>query len=148
MRGAWFIVFWQVDHLNLAEVGLLQELQHFQIVALDVEVIAVKTAGRAVPADALRHHGAQRGRDGRVRRQHCLFLVRPSKLVTFFLALNHLDRDFLHQYILINSTNDLAVLIDYLGHSIGEHSRQCSEIFIGFVRRLHLQLIHEFLPPL
>lgn len=42
-----------VDHLDLAQIGFLQELQHFQIVALDIEVFAVKAAGCAILANTV-----------------------------------------------------------------------------------------------
>ena len=63
-----------VDHLDLTQIGFLQELQHFQIIALDIEVLTVKAAGRAVLANAICHNGTQRCRNGRICRQHCLFL--------------------------------------------------------------------------
>ena len=53
------IVGWiDIDHLHLAEVRLLQQLQHIEVIPLDVEILAVKRARRAVPPDAVRHDGA------------------------------------------------------------------------------------------
>ena len=46
-----------IDHLHLAEIRLLEQLQHIEIVSLDVEVLAVKRARRAVAPDTVRHDG-------------------------------------------------------------------------------------------
>ena len=77
-----------VDHLNLAQICFLQELQHFQVIALDIKVLTVKTAGCAIFAHTVSCHRTQRCRDGRICRQHRLFLVRPCKLVTLFPTLH------------------------------------------------------------
>lgn len=67
-----------IDHLDLAEIALLQELEDFQIIALDVEVLAVKATGSAIFANAIRHNGTQSCRDGRIGRQHRLFSFHTS----------------------------------------------------------------------
>ena len=108
-----------VDHLDLAQIGFLQELQHFQIIALDVEVLTVKATGSAIFANAIRHNGTQRCRDGRICRQHCLFLVRPCKLVTLFPTLHDGTGKLLPQNVKINGVFHLAVTF-YLGNGVGE----------------------------
>ena len=49
-------IIWRVnkDHLDLTQIALLQELEDFQIVALDVEVFG------GIPIDACRFIGTQR----------------------------------------------------------------------------------------
>ena len=108
-----------VDHLDLAQIGFLQELQHFQIISLDVEVFTVKTAGCAIFANAVCHHRTQRCRDGRICRQHCLFLVRPCKLVTLFPTLHDGIGKLLPQNVKINGVFYFAVAF-YLGNGVGK----------------------------
>ena len=108
-----------VDHLDLAQIGFLQELQHFQIIALDVEVLAVKATGSAIFANAIRHNGTQGCRDGRICRQHRLFLVRPCKLITFLPALYNGVGKLLPQNVKVNCVFYFAVAF-YLGNGVGE----------------------------
>ena len=130
-----------VDHLDLAEIGLLQELQHFQIIALDIEIFGV------VEVHAFLTAGAQSFGNGSVCKQDRLLLVRPCKLIPLLPTVHHLDSDLLHQHILVNGTNHLAVLVNRLRHGVREQLRQLSVILIGFVRRLHFQFIHYACPP-
>ena len=108
-----------VDHLDLTQIGFLQELQYFQIVALDVEVLTVKTAGCAILANAVCHNRAQGCRNGRIGRQHRLFLVRPCKLVTLFPTLHNGVGKFLPQNVKVNGVFYFAVTF-YLGNGVGE----------------------------
>ena len=63
------VVGWvDIDHFDFTQIRLLQQLQYFQIIALDVEVLAVKVAGRSVPAHAVCFYRAQRCRNGRIGR--------------------------------------------------------------------------------
>ena len=108
-----------VDHLDLAQIGFLQELQHFQIIALDVEVLTVKATGSAIFANAIRYNGTQRCRDGRICRQHCLFLIRPSKLIAFLPTFHDGIGKLLPQNVKINGVFYFAVTF-YLGNGVGE----------------------------
>ena len=108
-----------VDHLDLAQIGFLQELQHFQIVALDVEVLTVKATGSAIFANAIRHNGTQSCRDGRICRQHRLFLVRPCELIAFLPALYNGVGKLLPQNVKVNGVFYFAVAF-YLGNGVGE----------------------------
>lgn len=110
-----------VDHLDLAQIGFLQELQHFQIIALDIKVLTVKTAGCAILANTVGHHRTQRCRNGRIGRQHRLFLVRPCKLVTLFPTLHDGIGKLLPQNVKINGVFHLAVTF-YLGNALGNSS--------------------------
>jgi len=71
-----------IDHLDLAEIALLQELENFQIVALDVEVFG------GVPILALCHTGAQRLTDRLVGFHDCSLLAHPCELVCL-VAIHH-----------------------------------------------------------
>ena len=108
-----------VDHLDLAQIGFLQELQHFQIVALDVEVLAVKATGCTVLANTISHHRTQRCRDGCVCRQHRLFLVRPCELIALLPALYNGVGKLLPQNVKVNGVFYFAIAF-HLGNCIGE----------------------------
>ena len=147
-----------VDHLDFAEIGFLQELQHFEVVALDIEVfggIKVHAASAAIRFSLTICPGgncfiianrAQRLIDRGIGKKNGLLLVRPSELIAFLIAVHHGAGNLLHQHILVNGTNDLTVFVDRFRHGVGEHRRQLSEIFISLVRCLHSQFIHCFDP--
>ena len=108
-----------VDHLDLAQICFLQELQQFQIIALDIKVLTVKAAGCAIFAKAVCHNRAQRCRNGRIGRQHRLFLVRPCKLVALFPTLHNGIGKLLPQNVKINGVFYFAVTF-YLGNGVGK----------------------------
>ena len=108
-----------VNHLDLAKICFLQELQHFQIVALDIEVLTVKTAGCAILANAVSHHRAQRCRDGRICRQRCLFLVRPCELIALLPTFYNGIGKFLPQNVKVNGVLYFTVAF-HLGNGVGE----------------------------
>ena len=125
-----------VDHLDLAQIGFLQELQHFQIVALDVEVLAVKAAGCAILAHAISYNRAQRCRNGRICSQHRLFLVRPCKLVALFPAFHNGVGKLLPQNVKINGMFYLAVAF-HLGNCIGEQLSDQLNVALYTVKAVH-----------
>ena len=131
-------IIWRVnvDHPDFAQIGFLQELQHFQIIALNIEVLAVKTAGCAILAKTVGHHRTQRCRDGRICRQHCLFLVRPCKLVALFPALHDGVGKLLPQSVKINGVFYLAVTF-YLGNCIGEQLANQLNVALYTVKAVH-----------
>ena len=59
-----------IDHLHLAQIGFLQQLEHFQVVPFDVEVLGIKAAGSAVPPHALLPAGTQGFGNGGIGQQH------------------------------------------------------------------------------
>ena len=125
-----------VDHLDLAQIGFLQELQHFQIIALDVEVLAVKAAGCTVLTNAVCHNRAQGCRNGRIGRQHRLFLVRPSKLIAFLPALYNGVGKLLPQNVKVNGVFYFAVTF-YLGNCIGEQLANQFYVALYAVKAVH-----------
>ena len=133
-----------VDHLDLAQVGLLKQLQHLQVIALNIEVFGVKAAGSTVLAHTFLTARAQGLGNRRIGQKDRLLLIRPGELVTLVLALNHCGADLLHQHILINGADHLTVFVDGLGHCIGKQCRQLVEVFIRLIRRVHLQFVHLF----
>ncbi len=64
-----------VDHLHAPVIAFLQELQHFEVVALDVEIL------RRVPVLALRLARAQRPHARRLRQAQRRVLAVPGEIV-------------------------------------------------------------------
>ena len=126
------VVGWvDVDHLHLAKVRFPQELEHVQIVALDIQILAVPAAGRAVAPNAVRLYRSQRRRNGRIRRQHRLLLIRPCELIAFFTPVHHVRVDLLHQNILVNRPHHFARgLVNRLRNRIRKKRRQLFEVLI------------------
>ena len=129
-----------VDHLDFAKIGFLQQLQHFEVVALDIEVFG------GVKVHTFLTAGAQRLIDRGIGKKNGLLLVRPSELIAFLIAVYHRAGNLLHQHILVDCPDDLTVFVDRFRHGVGKHRRQLSEIFISLVRCLHSQFIHLAYP--
>ena len=125
-----------VDHLDLTQIGFLQELQHFQVIALNIKVLTVKTAGCTVLANTISHHRTQRCRDGRICCQHCLFLVRPCKLVTLFPTLHDGVGKLLPQNVKINGVFYFAIAF-HLGNCIGEQLANQLNVALYTVKAVH-----------
>ena len=151
-----------VDHLDFAEIGFLQELQHLKIIALNIEVfggIKVHAASAAIRFSLtvcpsgncfIFTNRAQRLIDWGIGEKNGLLLVRPSELVALLIAIHHGAGNLLHQHIFVNGSiyNGLAVCIvssNCFRHGVGKHRRQLSEIFIRLVCCLHSQFIHILL---
>ena len=83
------------NHLHLAEIAFLQELEDFQIIALDVEVFG------GVPILALRHTGAQRLPDRLVGFYDSRLLADPCELVCL-VAVHHVRREHLFQQLKVD----------------------------------------------
>lgn len=127
-----------VDHLDFSEIGFLQQLQHFEVVALNIEVLCGVKVHAFLPA------GTQRLIDRCVGKQNRLFLIRPSKLIALLITVHYLAGNLLHQHILINRPHNLAVFVNRFRHRIRKHRRQFLEILISLVRCLHSQFVHNF----
>ena len=84
-----------IDHLHLTEIALLQKLEDFQIVALDVEIFS------GVPVLALRHAGAQGLPDRLVGFHDCRLLADPCELVCL-VAVHHVRREHLFQQLKVD----------------------------------------------
>ncbi len=84
-----------VDQLDLAGIALLQQLQHFQVVALDHQVL------RAVPVHAVFRAGAQGAGAGGERQLPGAALAMPVEAV-FLLAFFHRAAQQLLQHLEIH----------------------------------------------
>ncbi|MFC2500354.1 MAG: hypothetical protein ACFNUC_06375 [Selenomonas noxia] len=87
----------------------MEQLQHIEIVPLDVEILAVKRARRAVTADTVLHDGTQCHRNRRIRREDRLPLVRPCERIALLAPLHDLTRELLPQHIEVNRLHELPV---------------------------------------
>ena len=70
-----------IDHLDLAVVAALQELQHLMVVALNIDVVGVKGAVLAIAAAALLHARAKRRRADGLRLADGIGLAGPRERI-------------------------------------------------------------------
>ena len=123
-----------VDHLDLAEIAFLQELENFQIVALDVEVFG------GVPILALCHTGAQCLPDRLVGFYDRRLLSDPCELVCF-IAVHHVRRKHLFQQFkvyrpLVHLLLRRAVfLIQHLRDAVGKQGGNAVYVLRRHIRR-------------
>ena len=125
-----------VDHLHFAQVVLAQQLQHFEVVALNVEVL------RVVEIDALLAAGAQRVGGRRVGKADGVALVGPGELVAFLGAFHDVLREFLPELVEVNRHFRLPVLVEALGEAVGEEFAYSLYVFVHLVGGLHIEFIH------
>ena len=131
-----------IDHRHLAEVRLLQQLQHIEIVPLDVEVLTVERARCAVPPHAVRYDGTQRHRDRRIRRENRLPLVRPCECIALLAPLHDLTRELLPQHIKVNRRHSLPIPHD-LRQRMREQPPHLLHIPRHIVHAMHLHPLHR-----
>ena len=125
-----------IDHLDLAEIAFLQELEDFQIIALDVEVFG------SVPVLALRHAGAQRLPDRFVGFYDCRLLTHPCKLVCL-VPVHHVRREHLFQQLKIDRPlvhlllRRAVFLVQHLRDAVRKQGSNVVYVLRRYVRRLH-----------
>ena len=125
-----------IDHLDLTEIALLQELEDFQIVALDVEVFS------GVPILAFRHTGAQCLPDRLVSFYDCRLLAYPCKLVCL-IAVHHARREHLFQQLKIDRPfvhlllRRAVFLIQHLRDAVGKQGSNAVYVLRRHIRRFH-----------
>ena len=126
-----------IDHLDLAEIALLQDFQDFQIIALNIEIL------RGVPVAAVGFHGAQRFRDRPRRFGHSRLFTNPCKFIAL-VAVHHIPAQKLLQNLKIDPALDLAILAPHLRNRRGEQGSDFVYVFCHHVRCFKSQLIHIF----
>ena len=130
-----------IDHLDLAEIALLQELEDFQIIALDVEVFS------GVPVLALRHTGAKRLPDWLVSFYDCRLLADPCELVCL-VAVHHVRRKHLFQQLKIDRPlvhlllRRAVFLVQHLRDAVRKQGSNAVYILRRQVRRFKFHLVH------
>ena len=120
-----------VNHLHLAEVVLAQQLQHFEVVALNVEVL------RVVEVHAFLAAGAQRVGGRRIGQADGVALVGPGELVAFLGAFHDVLREFLPELVEVNRRFRLPVLVKALCEAVGEEFAYTAYVFVHLVGGLH-----------
>jgi len=103
-----------INHLHLAQIRFLQQLQHFQIVAFNIKVF------RIVKVNAFFSARAQGFVNRRIGSQNSSALIRPSKLVAFLQAIYNMVTKLLFQHIKINGMLQFALFIDSFCNAIRE----------------------------
>ena len=105
-------VVWGVDinDVDLAMVATLQQLQHLEVVALDIDVVGVKGAILAITAAALLYAGAQCGGAYGLRLADGIGLAGPREGVAL-LALVDLVAKLQPQFVEVDSA-----FSEYLRH--------------------------------
>ena len=125
-----------IDHLDLAKIALLQELEDFQIVTLDVEIFS------GVPVLALRHAGAQRLTDRLVGFHDSRLLADPCELVCL-VAVHHVRREHLFQQLKIDRPlvhfflRRAVFLIQHLRDAVRKQSSNAVYVLRRHIRRFH-----------
>ena len=99
-----------VDHLDLAVIAALQELQHLKVVALDVDVVGVERAVLAVAATALFNARPKRCRARDLRLADGVGLAWPRERIAL-LALVDLVAKLQPQFVEVDSA-----FSEYLRH--------------------------------
>ena len=103
-----------INHLHLAQVCFLQQLQHVQIIAFNIKVF------RIVKVHAFFSARAQGFVNRRIGSQNGFALIRPSKLVAFLQIIYNMVTKLLFQHIKINGMLQFALIIDSFGNAVGE----------------------------
>jgi hypothetical protein len=125
-----------VDHLHLAQIALLQELQGIEVVPFDEQVLGGVEVDAFIPA---RTQGLG---DWGVCSEQRLALARPIEPVAFLRAFNDVIGQLLAQLVEINGESDSALIVSSFSHAIGEQCTNFCDIVLAKVRAMHLQLIH------
>lgn len=103
-----------IDHLDLAVVAALQQLQHLEVVALDIDVVGVEGAILAITAAALFYAGAQCGGAYGLRLADGVGLAGPRERIAL-LALVDLVAKFQPQFVEVD-----PAFGEHLGHQFLE----------------------------
>ncbi len=125
-----------VNHFHLAQVRALQQLEHFQVVALYVEVL------RVVPIHRVLRHGAQRlvGRLGGLRLGG--ILAHPREPVTFAALVHHVVAQEAAQRLEVHPAGRLARLrVGRLGKDRRCHAVQRIKVKLRTIGRSGIQTV-------
>ena len=125
-----------VDHLHLPEVGLQQQLEGVEVVALDVEVLG------GVEVDGFRPSGAQGLADGRVGEGEGLALAGPVEPVALARPVDDIGRQFLLQKVEINRPPDRAIGPLGLGDAVRKKGGDALDIRGGEVGGGEVEAVH------
>ena len=125
-----------INHLDFAMIATLQELQHLEVVALDVNVVRVEGTVLAIAATALLGARAKRGGAHGLRLADGIGLARPCERIAL-PTLVDLVAELQPQFIEVDST---------LGEHFGHQRLKLAQAVINQIFRfkIHLSyLAHE-----
>ena len=131
-----------INHLHLAEIAFLQEFEHFQIVALDVEVFGT------VPVFAFFDAWAQRLADGLVGFHNRRLFANPRKFVCF-VAVHHVGgKHLLEQFKIDGAFVYLlllraAFLVQLFRHAVREKGGDAVDVLGGQVGGFKFRFVHS-----
>ena len=98
------IIRWvNINHFDLAQIALLQQLEHFQIVAFNVEILGI------IPVFAFCRAGAQGLANGLVGFYNGCLFAHPCKLVCFISVYNVRREHLLQQFKVDTALVNLVV---------------------------------------
>lgn len=125
-----------IDQLHLVQVGLLEQLQRVQVVALDEEV-----AG-GVEVDALLATGPQGLGYGGGGGEQGGALAGPVELVALAGAVDDVVRELLAQPVEVDGALGPPLRVAYLRDAVREQLRDAGDVGVGEVRAVQLELVH------
>ena len=108
-----------VNHFDFAQITLLQQLEHFQIVTLNIEILGI------IPVFAFCRAGAQGLADGLVGFHNGCLFAHPCKLVCFISVYNVRREHLLQQFKVDTALVNLVVggaflLVQHFRDAVGE----------------------------
>src|SRR5690554_169591 len=131
-----------IDHLDLAQVGFLQEFEGVEVIAFDEEVFG------GVEVDALVSRGSQRLGDGGVGGDGGGALSGPVESVALAGSVDDMVAQFLAQLVKIHGELQAAGVVVGFGDAVGEEVADFGDMVLRQVERVHFGLIHIFLTAL
>ena len=130
-----------IDHLDLTKIAFLQQLEDFQIVALDVEVFG------GVPVFALCHAGAQRLANRLVGFHDSRLLADPCKLVCL-VPVHHVRRKHLFQQLKIDRPfvhlllRRAVFLVQHFRDAVRKQGSNAVYVLRRHIRRFKFHVVH------
>ena len=126
-----------VNHFDFAQIALLQQLEYFQIVALNVEILGI------IPVLAFFRAGAQGLADGLVGFYNGCLFAHPCKLVCFISVYNVRREHLLQQFKVDTALVNLVVggtlfLVQHFCDAVGEERGDFINVLGCQVGGLHL----------
>ena len=133
-------VIWRVNvyHLDLAHVGVLKQLQDFEVVALDIEVLC------RVPIHALLGTRAQRLVDRCSSLTEGSTFAHPSKVIDFRSILHCLVAQQQAEFIEIDDSMHFPILPHRFREAGGHNQVESIKIKLCAVWRLHVNMFGLF----
>ncbi len=133
-------VIWRVNinHLDLAHIGVLKQLQHFEVVALYVEVLGL------VPIHAFFGTRAQRLVDGGSGFLQCRSFAHPGKVIDFGIVFHGVVSKQQTEFVEVHYAMDFSVLAFCFGETRGGNLIKGVEIELCAIWRFFCKMFHIY----